>query len=137
MSAHGKPFFDPSLTYVPPIQRGVVATTGQTPRDRLRELFRHYQHRKDYQITSQFLRRRDWLDIPSRLKQIQVEMTQRVSPSDFEETGYRKEDNNRGSSSINKRCYQLNTERRGAMRIGMLKRLSGMRGSGTLSKRES
>ena len=37
-----KPFFDPTLTYKPPTNRGVVATNGDTPRDRLKELYQHY-----------------------------------------------------------------------------------------------
>lgn len=37
-----KPFFDPALTYRPPNTRGVVPTSGDTPRDRLKELYQHY-----------------------------------------------------------------------------------------------
>jgi hypothetical protein len=48
-----KPFFDPALTYHPPIQRGVVENLkGQEPRQRLKELYAHYQQRGDYLITS-------------------------------------------------------------------------------------
>lgn len=60
-------FLDPELTYQPRDSRGVVQTQEQEPRKRLRELYHHYKQRGDYFITSRFLRRRDWLELPSRL----------------------------------------------------------------------
>lgn len=65
-----KPFFDPALTYVPPNQRGVVDVSKEDPRDRLKELYQHYKRKGDWAITSKFLRRRDWFDLPSRLKEL-------------------------------------------------------------------
>lgn len=67
-----KPFFDPELTYQPPKQREFIVPQGDQPRKRLKELFKHYQSKGDYYITSQFLRRRDWVEPPSRLKYLQL-----------------------------------------------------------------
>lgn len=69
-SANTKLVFDPSMTYVPPIKRGVVDTVGGDPRDRLKELYKYYNDRGDYNIMSTFLRRRDWVEVPSRLREL-------------------------------------------------------------------
>jgi hypothetical protein len=66
-----KPFFDPALTYRNPKDlRGVVNIKESDPRKRIKELYKHYQKKGDYNIISKFLLRRDWLDKPSRLKQL-------------------------------------------------------------------
>jgi hypothetical protein len=45
---HQKPsIFDPNLTYNPP-QRGVVMTTAQKPRERLKELYKHYEKKGNF-----------------------------------------------------------------------------------------
>jgi hypothetical protein len=59
---------DPALTYRnPKDMRGVVDIKEKEPRKRLKELFKHYHSRGDYDITQRFLRKRDWLEVPNRL----------------------------------------------------------------------
>lgn len=62
--------FDPKMTYNPP-QRGIVPIESEKPRERLKQLYKHYEKRGDFEITFKFLRRRDWLVLPSRIKQLQ------------------------------------------------------------------